>query len=84
MAAGIVFAKESLRNRFLENMKDLQRKRVIQEWYWGEGVTEYCLDDALNAMERMMMIAVLSGCGGAIKDLGQRAFKRDFLVHLFL
>ena len=54
------------------------------EWYGGARADIYCLDETLNAMDRMMMIAVLSGCGGAIEDLGQRAFKRDILVHLFL
>ncbi len=61
LAAGIVFAEEPLRNRFLENMTERQRRFVIEEWYGRKRIDEYSPHESLAAMYRMMMIAGLSG-----------------------
>ncbi|MEY8336973.1 FliG C-terminal domain-containing protein [Lachnospiraceae bacterium 62-35] len=60
LAAGTAFAAEAVRNRFLENMEKRQRDLVIEEWFYRRN-NSYHLSDILEAMDRMMILAGLTG-----------------------
>ena len=60
LAAAVAFAKEPVRNRFLENMPAWQRKLVAGEWYHTRRYG-YHWKDNLWAMDRMLMVAGLTG-----------------------
>ena len=60
LAAAVAFAKEPVRNRFLENMPAWQRKLVAGEWYHTRRYG-YHWKDNLWAMDRMLMAAGLTG-----------------------
>lgn len=58
LAAGTAFAEEAVRKRFLENMSERQRERVMEEWS-RERMDTYHLEDILDAMDRMLILAGL-------------------------
>ena len=60
LAAAVAFAKEPVRNRFLENMPAWQRKLVAGEWYHTRRYG-YHWKDNLWAMDRLLMVAGLTG-----------------------
>ena len=60
VAVGIAFAAEPVRNRFLENMTVRERKLVMKVWD-DDGSYRYSLDTICKAMDRMMMMAGLTG-----------------------
>lgn len=60
LAAGIAFAKELVRKRFLENMPEWQRNLVTNELY-SMRYYGYHWRDNLEAMDRMLMVAGLTG-----------------------
>lgn len=60
LAAGIAFAKEPVRKRFLENMPEWQRNLVTNELY-SMRYYGYHWRDNLEAMDRMLMVAGLTG-----------------------
>lgn len=60
LAAAAAFAKEPVRNRFLENMPAWQRKLVAGEWYHTRRYG-YHWKDNLWAMDRLLMVAGLTG-----------------------
>lgn len=59
LAAGTAFAEERVRTRFLENMSERQRERVTEEWCWMRD-SMYHLEDILEAMDRMLILAGLA------------------------
>ena len=60
LAAALAGARESLRNRFLEQMSVEQKSDIMEEWYRNRD-EEYDLRDIERAMERMTMAAGLMG-----------------------
>ncbi len=60
LAAGIAFAKEPVRKRFLENMPAWQRNLVAGEWSYMRRYG-YHWEDNFWAMDRMLMVAGLTG-----------------------
>lgn len=60
LAAGIAFAREPVRKRFLENMPEWQRSLVTNELY-SMKYDGYHWRDNLEAMDRMLMVAGLTG-----------------------
>lgn len=60
LAAGTVYAEEPVRNRFLENMSLRQRELVVDEWMNNRNY-EYHLNDALEAMDAILIAAGLTG-----------------------
>ena len=60
LAAGIAFAKEPVRKHFLENMPKWQRNLVTNESY-NMRYYSYHWKDNLEAMDRMLMVAGLTG-----------------------
>jgi hypothetical protein len=60
LAAGMAFAEEGVRRRCLENMDERQRGLVKEEWSCNREDT-YHLEDILEAMDRMLILAGLMG-----------------------
>lgn len=59
LAAGTAFAEQAARTRFLENLSKRRRERVMEEW--GKRDYAYHLEDILDAMDRMLILAGLAG-----------------------
>ena len=60
LAAGTAFAEESVRKHCLENMDERQRELVKEEWSYHREYA-YHLEDILEAMDRMLILAGLTG-----------------------
>lgn len=60
LAAGTAFCGEAVRKRFLENMDERQRELVKEEWSCKREYA-YHLEDILEAMDRMLILAGLTG-----------------------
>lgn len=60
LAEGTAFAGESVRNRLLDHMEERQRETVKEAWSYNR-MNTYSLEDSLDAMDRMLILAGLAG-----------------------
>ena len=60
LAAGTAFCEEAVRKRFLETMSERQRELIAEEWGYKRD-DGYHLEDILEVMDRMLILAGLTG-----------------------